>query len=91
MNVIELKPSNKEVEIYSLDLKKSRYPDYYDIFINDILCGAMEKSDIKHFIGLLDFFDTNTPELSLNGVKVGYIDSEKVKSYVKLMDNVIHH
>lgn len=92
MNVVELKPSKLTNKINSIDLYLAQKYEEWEIHLNDEKqSGTFEKSDIRLWIECLDYNDIDTPELLLNGTRVGYIDNKDIKPLIHKLDDLVHH
>ena len=92
MQVVELKESNLKEKIEQIEFKPSLKYEEWDIYLNgEKQSGAFEKSHLRLFIECLDFNGIDTPELLLNGARVGYIDNDSIKALIHKLDNLIHH
>ena len=90
MNITEFAVPKTNNVINSLYLKPAEKHEHYLLYINDNLEGKLEKSDIRHFIEVLDSNSIETNELLLNGTRVGCIDFNMQKELIKYLDNKIH-
>ena len=90
MNITEFKVPKTDNEIKSLYLKPADKHEHYLLYINDNLEGKLEKSDIRHFIEVLDSNTLETTELLLNGTRIGCIEFLKQKELIQYLDNKIH-
>ena len=92
MQVVELKESELKEQIVKVDFKPALKFEEWEIYLNDEKqSGTFEKSDLRLFIECLDFNGIDTPELLLNGARVGYIDNDSIKALIHKLDNLIHH
>ena len=90
MNVIEIKPTDRKVEIWSFKLEAIKKTDNYTLYLNEINQGRINRGDLRHLIEILDNYPIDNQELCLNGVKMGYMGKTN-KDMVEYVDNVIHH
>ena len=91
MQVVELKTRKTEEKINDIDFIFVQ-KENWNIRLNDeILKGKFEKSDLRLFIECLDVNHIYTPDLLLNGTRVGYIENRDVKQLIHKLDNLIHH
>lgn len=91
MNVIEFKEPKTDNVINNVCLRDSEKFEHYYLFINDEKVGRLEKSDIRHFIEIIDSNYEERTEMFLNGSSFGNISSDKQKQLIKHLDGKIHH
>lgn len=90
-NKIEITKPKSSNKIESFRLEKSDFLNHFKMFIDDVLVGVFERSDLREFIEVLDHTSLTEAELLLNGARIGYINLEDKSKMVVDIDNMIHH
>lgn len=90
-NKIEITIPKSSNKIESFRIEKSDTLDHFKMFLNNLLVGVFERSDLREFIELLDYTNLAEAELLLNGARMGCINLLDKSKMVVDIDNIIHH